>query len=99
MSRLIAAAAAWLRSTHERRAEAVRLAYRRAFADDTGQLLLDDLSQVCHAGSTTFVEGDAVTTAFREGQRSVLLHVASMLNLKASDLLAIPYRKDEESDD
>lgn len=90
-------AAAWLRSRWGRRASAVRLAYRRAFADSGA--VLDDLARLCHAGSTTFVEGDAVTTAFYEGQRSVLLHIASMLNLKEGDLLALPHREGEDVDD
>lgn len=94
MKHLVDAAVLWLRTRHGRRAEAVRLAYRRAFAD--GGLVLDDLARLCHAGETTFQEGDAITTAFREGQRSVLLHIAAMKGLKAGDLLALPYGKETD---
>jgi hypothetical protein len=96
MKHLVDAAVAWLRRQHGRRAEAVRLAYRRALAGETGRLVLDDLARLCHAGDTTFVEGDAVTTAFREGQRAVLLHVAAMLGLRAADLLSAPWKREEE---
>lgn len=96
MRHLAQAAALWLRTRHGRRAETVRLAYRRAFAGESGRLLLADLAQLCHAGETTFVEGDAVTTAFREGQRAVLLHVAAMLGLAAADLLSIPWTREGE---
>ena len=96
MKHLADAAAIWLRTRHGRRAEAVRLAYRRAFGGESGRLLLDDLARLCHAGETTFVEGDAVTTAFREGQRAVLLHVAAMLGIAAADLLSIPWTREGE---
>ena len=96
MKHLADAAVVWLRRQHGRRAEAVRLAYRRAFAGESGRLLLDDLARLCHAGETTFVEGDAVTTAFREGQRAVLLHVAAMLGIAAADLLSIPWTREGE---
>lgn len=96
MKHLVDAAVAWLRRQHGRRAEAVCLAYRRALAGETGRLVLDDLARLCHAGDTTFVEGDAVTTAFREGQRAVLLHVAAMLGLRATDLLSVPWKREEE---
>ncbi len=94
MKHLIHASVAWLRSQHGKKADAVRLAYHRAFPDDG--LVMKDLARLCHAGETTFVEGDAVTTAFREGQRSILLHVAAMKGLSAGDLLALPYGKETD---
>lgn len=97
MKHLTQAAVSWLRGQWAERGGAVRLAYRRAFPDDG--LVMRDLARLCHQQQTTFEPGDAVTMAFREGQRSVLLHIASMKGLKASDLLGLAQDKGEGGDD
>lgn len=77
----------WLTGLWGRRADAVRLAYRRAFTGDAGRLVLADLGACCGEDVTSFVPGDPHQTAFREGKRAALLHIRSMLDLKAGELL------------
>ena len=43
---------------------------------------LEDLKKRCSFNSTTFVQGDSHDTAFREGQRAVVLFINNMLNKK-----------------
>lgn len=70
--------------------ETLRLAgaYRACLAPESPQAkaVLEDLSRLCHAGTTTFVQGDPVATAFNEGKRTVLLHVLEALGVKPSDI-------------
>lgn len=63
-------------------------AYRDTLGNDSPQAreVLADLSRLCHAGTTTFVRGDPVATAFNEGKRTVLLHILEALGVKPSDL-------------
>lgn len=86
--------AEWLAGLFGGRAEQVRLAYRRMVAGDTGRLVLADLSEICGENRTSFVPGDPQQTAFNEGRRSVLLHIRSVLGLRAGELL--PYLPDQE---
>ena len=44
--------------------------------------MLEDLKKRCSFETTTFVQGDSHDTAFREGQRSVVLFINNMLNKK-----------------
>lgn len=50
------------------------------------QRVIEDLSRLCFAATTTFVSGDPVATAFNEGKRTVLLHILEALGVKPSDL-------------
>ena len=56
----------------------LRATYRMIFESDDGQIILDDLSRRFGLYRTSFVP-DSNETAFREGQRDVLLFLHSLL--------------------
>lgn len=83
---------------HGNKAGQVRRAYRAAFADGRDKLIMADLADLCHARTTTFAPGDPQLTAFREGQRSVLLHIADVLGIRAADLMQAQPRSEEDDE-
>ena len=58
--------------------EALRESYRLAFGSDDGNVVIDDLEKRFHCHSPSF-SPDSHETAFREGQRSVVLFIKNML--------------------
>lgn len=60
--------------------EELKLAYRRTFNTDDGQEVLADLKKRFSFEATTFVSGDAQTSAFNEGQRAAVLLIVRMLS-------------------
>ena len=56
--------------------------YKQTFTSESGVKVLEDLKKRCSFNTTTFVQGDSHDTAFREGQRSVVLFINNMLNKK-----------------
>lgn len=56
--------------------------YKTTFGSESGNKVLEDLKKRCSFETTTFVKGDSHDTAFREGQRSVVLFINNMLNKK-----------------
>ena len=54
-------------------------AYQRVFKSDDGKDILSDLEKRCNVHNTSF-SNDSNETAFREGQRSVVLFIKSTLN-------------------
>jgi len=56
------------------------IAYQRLFDSIDGKKVLRDLMKGCHFFDTTFT-GDATETAYREGERSVVLRILKILNL------------------
>ena len=56
--------------------------YKTTFGSESGELVLKDLKKRCSFETTTFVQGDSHDTAFREGQRAVVLFINNMLNKK-----------------
>lgn len=55
--------------------------YHAVFDTPTGQRVLADLFTFCHFDKPSYVRGDTHETAFREGERNVLLRVSQILNL------------------
>tara|TARA_B110000503_G_C7061245_1_gene376738 strand:- start:15 stop:227 length:213 start_codon:yes stop_codon:yes gene_type:complete len=55
--------------------------YNRVFTSEDGIQLLEDIKKRCNVYTTSF-SPDAHETAFREGQRSVVLFIESTLNKK-----------------
>lgn len=55
--------------------------YLRIFKSADGEKMLEDLEKRCNVNQTSF-SPDPYETAFREGQRSVVLFIQSMLNKK-----------------
>ena len=56
--------------------------YKQTFTSESGVKVLDDLKKRCSYETTSFVQGDSHDSAFREGQRSVVLFINNMLNKK-----------------
>ena len=57
-------------------------AYEQAFASEAGAIVLADLDRVLRRRSHT--PGDPCTTAFLEGERSIVLGIHEMLDAAAS---------------
>jgi hypothetical protein len=53
--------------------------YKLVFESDQGKQVMSDLEKRCHYNSTTNVIGDSHESAYREGQRSILLFIKNML--------------------
>ena len=53
--------------------------YKIIFESDEGKKIMSDLEKRCHYNATTNVVGDSHESAYRKGQRSVLLFIKNML--------------------
>lgn len=63
-----------LEKEHGEKAKAVAESYRHLFSSPLATLVLADLGALCHETETTF-DPDSRVSAFKEGQRSVLLWI------------------------
>ena len=54
--------------------------FKEVFGGDNGERVLERLSKLCNEHRPTFVDQNPTGTAYKEGQRSIILHVRSMLN-------------------
>lgn len=62
-------------------------AYRIVASLPEGQLMLRDMiRRFAYASRSTFVPGDPGWTAWKEGQRSVMVHLSRMIDGEAGDL-------------
>jgi|TARA_R110002167_G_scaffold86444_2_gene233995 hypothetical protein len=59
--------------------------YEELFANEIGERVLSDLFDNFHMARSTHVNGDSHETAYREGQRNVVLHILHLLG-KRSDI-------------
>jgi hypothetical protein len=59
--------------------EDLKLAYRRTFNTEDGEIVLSDLKSRFGYETTTFT-GDPYETAFNEGQRAAVLLIVRMLS-------------------
>lgn len=64
---------------HEKRESTRSQIYKTAFGTDDGKKVLWDLMAVFKVGDQIHVPGDPYETAFCDGQRSVVLHIMSLL--------------------
>jgi len=55
------------------------LDFQKTFDTDSGKRTLERLSKLCKENKPTYVDHNALGTAYNEGQRSVMLHIRSML--------------------
>ena len=53
--------------------------YRATFRSDAGRVALLDMMRRYHVGAVVHVPNDPLETAFRDGQRSVVLDILDML--------------------
>ena len=56
--------------------------YRLVFDSEAGQRVLADLARFAHLGHPSYVRGDAMETAFREGERNVVLRILALRRLR-----------------
>ena len=52
--------------------------YETVFSSDAGQRVLADLMADFHMGRSSHAAGDSHETAFREGERHVVLHIMNL---------------------
>lgn len=69
-------------------------AYQSALGSPSGKVMLRDLAERFHLAETTAVigldgMGAALESARREGQRQVILHILSRLNIRPDDLTSM----------
>lgn len=53
--------------------------FLNAFASESGKRVLKRLSKLCKENEPTYVDGNTHGSAYKEGQRSVILHIRKML--------------------
>jgi hypothetical protein len=71
--------------------EALKRAYNEVFPTPNGQKVLDDLKKIAFFNSTTINEIPHIM-GFNEGQRAVILHIISRMNL---DMLKLKENNDD----
>lgn len=72
--------------------EALKKSYLSTFNSESGKKVLKDLERRCWSKATTFNE-NTCRLAFNEGQRSIYLHINSMMNL---DIVKMRKLQEEE---
>jgi len=73
--------------------------YRQVFTGPIGETVRDDLFRLGHIGRPTYVPGDPAATAFNEGKRFMVLHIATILNLSDEQILAAAQSPQERLED
>jgi hypothetical protein len=56
------------------------LSVQKALASPDGKVLLKKLSQMCNENEPTFIDMNPTGTAYKEGQRSIIIGIRKMLN-------------------
>lgn len=57
--------------------------YEEVFSTEVGERVLSDLFDNFHMARSTHVNGDSHETAYREGQRNVVLHILHLLGRRS----------------
>lgn len=53
--------------------------FLNAFSSEGGKRVLERISVLCNENEPTYVDNNALGTVYKEGQRSVILHIRKML--------------------
>ena len=53
--------------------------FQNTFTSEGGKRVLGRLSVLCNENEPTYVDNNALGTAYKEGQRSIILHIGKML--------------------
>lgn len=53
--------------------------FQNTFTSEGGKRVLERLSELCNENEPTYVDGNTHGTTYKEGQRSVILHINIML--------------------
>ena len=59
--------------------------FHGTFATEEGKRVVERLSNLCNENEPTYVDGNAMGTAYKEGQRSIILHIRKMLKKKPGE--------------
>ena len=62
-----------------------RADYRATFGSEAGLRVLADLARFAHMSHPSYVRGDAMETAFREGERNVVLRILALLRQRRAE--------------
>ena len=65
--------------------KALKKSYNSTFNSESGKKVLKDLERHCFVKGTTFNE-ESLRLAFNEGQRSIYLHINTMMNFDFTKL-------------
>lgn len=60
--------------------------YAQVFESDAGKRVLADLARVAHIMRPTYVRNEPYQTAFREGERNVVLRILSTLGWQPEEI-------------
>ena len=60
------------------------LSFREVFTGQHGERVLGWLSQFCHEHGPTYVDGNPNKTAYKEGQRSIILFIRAQMSYDPS---------------
>ena len=71
-------------------------AYQHVFATRDGDLILKDLMRTGYFDISSFAEGDPHVTAFREGQRAMVLRILKIINTDPAYVLELLAGQSEE---
>ena len=64
----------------------IALAFQRLFAQPDGSQVLKKLSQMCNENEPTFVDQNPTGSAYKEGQRSIILGIRKMLEKNINEI-------------
>ena len=59
--------------------------YKRVFNSEHGQQVIKDIEKACYVKNTTF-SNEALEMAYREGMRSVALHIRTLMELDTEEM-------------
>lgn len=72
------------------------VAYQKVFATPEGDLILKDLMKIGYVDRTTFAPDSQYETAFREGQRALVLRLIQIINTDPDYLAQLMKGQSEE---
>lgn len=71
--------------------------YKTTFGTENGKRVLFDLMGACHMTSTSHVAGNPTETAYREGERNIMLRILSILERDVSKLREMITERENEA--
>lgn len=83
---------------HLAKMEAKKVAYGECFNSKSGKAVMEDLERACHYNAST-IDKDVTILAFREGQRSTLLHIKTMIRFDIEKIKKIIAQQNKGSED
>ncbi len=64
----------------QKQSKRVTLAFQSLTQNENGRLVLNELSKMCNENVPTYVDQNPNGTAYKEGQRSIILGIRNKLN-------------------